>query len=281
MSDDYHAGVERHWYDGPGGELLERIDAALREEGKDPNGITMDDLVPVDEFHIRGRDATAELAELAGIAPDEHVLDVGSGLGGPARFLAASRGCRVTGIDLTAEYCDVANALTQRVGLDERVRFQQANALELPFDDASFDIAWTQHISMNIADKRTFFSEMRRVVRPGGRVVIYDPIQGPGPAPEFPVPWSTDGDISFLIDAAATRRILDDLGLEITVWEDASQKSLDWFSANVRRTAAAARPAALGFQLLLPFAWPAMGANMVKNLASSALAVIQVVATRP
>lgn len=277
MSD--RATVERHWYDGSSGGLLERIDAALRQDGKDPERITLDDLAAVDEFHLGGHEATAELAELAGIGSDEHVLDVGSGLGGPARFLAASRGCQVTGIDLTAEYCDVANALTERVGLGERVRFQQGSALELPFEDASFDVAWTQHISMNIPDKGAFFGEMRRVVRPGGRLVIHDPIQGSSGAPlAFPVPWSRDGGISHLIDTAQTRRLLEELALDITVWQDATRASLDWFAANAASLAAGG---ASVLRLLMPEDFPAMGANMVKNLSSHALAVIQVVARRP
>lgn len=270
--------IERHWYDGPGGGLLARIDEAFQQDGRDPGRVTLDDLVAIDEFHMGGREATAKLAELAGVGSEDHVLDVGSGLGGPARFLAASCGCRVTGIDLTAEYCEVARVLTERVGLRDRVRFQQGNALELPFEDASFDVAWTQHISMNIDDKRAFFGEMRRVVRPGGRVVVHDPILGSGAPIEYPVPWSRDGEISHLIDAAETRRLLEELGLDITVWQDATRSSLDWFAANAPRLAATG--SAVNLQLLMPGEFQAMAANMVKNLSSSAVAVVRVVATR-
>jgi 2-polyprenyl-3-methyl-5-hydroxy-6-metoxy-1,4-benzoquinol methylase len=121
VSDDFNEGVERHWYDGESGQLLKHIEDALREDGKDPENLTLDDLMAVDEFHIRGREATTEMAELAAIKSDEHVIDVGSGIGGPSRFLASTFGCRVTGIDLTREYCEVANALAERVGLAERV----------------------------------------------------------------------------------------------------------------------------------------------------------------
>lgn len=277
MKDEPRGEIENHWYGGVPGQLLERIENALRQDGKDLDRLAIDDLMGVDEFHIRGREATTEMVELAAIQAEERVLDVGSGIGGPSRYLASTCGCDVTGIDLTAEYCDVANALAQRVGLGDRVRHRQANALELPFEDHSFDVAWTQHISMNIPDKQAFFAEMRRVVRPGGKLVIYDPIKGDDQPLEFPVPWSRDGGISYLIAGEETRRILEDVGLEIAEWQDASEKSVEWFAANAAR---AQKPNALGLHLLLGEEWPTMAGNMVKNLADGRIAVIQVVARR-
>jgi MPBQ/MSBQ methyltransferase len=276
MSDDLH-DVERHWYDGVEGALLERIDAALEQDGKDPQALTLDDLMVVDELHIRGREATAEMMALAKVRPSDRVIDVGAGIGGPSRYLASSCGCHVTGIDLTAEYCGVANALAARIGLGDRVTYRQANALDMPFEDHTFDVAWTQHISMNIPDKRAFFGEMRRVVRPGGRLVIYDPILGNGDPLDYPVPWSRDGAINFLIDAEETRRALEALDLEITQWEDVSEKSITWFAANAQRSA---RPSALGIHLVLGEDWRAMSVNMVKNLVNGRLAVVQVLAER-
>lgn len=278
MSDDFTATVERHWYSDVAGSLLERIDAALVASGVDPSRLTADDLLAVDEFHIRGREATAELASLAAVRADERVLDVGSGLGGPSRFLASRCGCQVTGIDLTAEYCDVASVLAERIGLADLVRYQQGDALALEFDDARFDVAWTQHISMNIPDKRRLFGEMYRVVKPGGRIAVYDPIGGDGAALEFPLPWSRDGAISFLCDAGETRAILESAGFAIETWRDVSRESLDWFAKNA--TPAPDATPALGLHLLLGSDWPEMAANMVKNLAAGRLAVIQVIARR-
>lgn len=277
MSDSLDSKIERHWFDGEKGDLLRQIERALELDGVDLERLTIDDLASVDEFHIRGREATAEVCALAAVQPGETVLDVGAGIGGPARYLASTCGCTVTGIDLTAEYCDVANALAERIGLADRVGHQQANALALPFDDESFDVAWTQHISMNIADKHAFFAEMRRVVRPGGKVVIYDPIKGNDEPLTFPVPWSREGEFSFLIQAQATRQILEDLDLEVREWHDVSQRSLDWFAANARRTAT---PKALGLHVLLGSDWPNMAANMVQNLSAGRIAVIQAVARR-
>ena len=276
MSDDFATTVERHWYSDVAGSLLERIDAALAESGVDPSRLTAEDLLAVDEFHIRGREATEELATLVNAAPDEHVLDVGSGLGGASRFLASRCGCRVTGIDLTAEYCHAASVLADRIGLADVVRYQQGDALALAFDDAHFDVAWTQHISMNIPDKRRLFEEMYRVVKPGGRIAVYDPIGGDGAALEFPVPWSRDGAISFLIGADETRAMLQSVGFAIETWRDVSRESLDWFARNTAPASDA--PPALGLHLLLGSEWPTMAANMVKNLAAGRLAVIQAVA---
>jgi len=137
--------------------LLDRILDALRQAGKDPDHLTIDDLAPVDEFHSRRRKATEELARMLAPAATDHVLDIGSGIGGPSRYLAARFGCRVSGIDLTPEFVATAEALTGRVGLSERVDFRQGSALALPFPDASFDLAWSQNVAMNIADRPRWY----------------------------------------------------------------------------------------------------------------------------
>jgi ubiquinone/menaquinone biosynthesis C-methylase UbiE len=155
--------VEQHYGRG---RILDSIIAALRETGKDLGRLKPEDLGPVDEFHVRGREATVELARRAALKPGSHVLDVGCGLGGSARYLAAEHQCQVTGIDLTQEYVDVANALAGMVGLSDKVACRQASALEMPFDDGTFDVVWTEHVQMNIADKHAFYREIGRVTRP-------------------------------------------------------------------------------------------------------------------
>lgn len=277
MNEDLNNTVEQHWYADQPGDLLQRIDQALIEVGKQPDRITADDLRTVDEFHIRGREATEEMAALADVQSHESVLDVGSGIGGPSRFLAGRTGCRVTGIDLTAEYCDVANTLAERVGLAGQVRYQQANALDLPFDDGSFDVVWTQHISMNVPAKERFYAEMYRVTKPGGRVAIYDPIAGSGEPLTYPVPWSSDGAISFLIDTDQTQAVLRKTGFDIIEWRDVTARSLEWFQ---RQASAGAAPTPLSLVLLLGAQWSAMSANMVRNIAEGRLAVVQVIAQR-
>src|SRR5262245_36571915 len=174
-------------------DLVARARALLREAGKNLDRLTVDDLAGLDEFHIRGRDATHSLAARLALAGNEHVLDVGSGIGGPARRLATLHpGLDVTGIDLTPEFCRVANELSRLVGLAARVRFEPADATRLPFADAAFDVAWTQHVQMNIADKRAFYGEIARVLRPGGKFAFYDILQGPGGPVVYPAPWASD-----------------------------------------------------------------------------------------
>jgi SAM-dependent methyltransferase len=186
--------------------LLDRILAGLREAGKDPAAPTVDDLAPADEFHSLGRVATKDLAELAAFKPGSRLLDVGSGLGGPARFLAVTYGCDVTGVDLMPEFCAVATELSRRTGLGERTQFQHGNALALPFDDGTFDGVWTIQAQMNIADKRRFYEEIARVLRAGGRFAFQDICRGDGRPLEFPVPWASEAGQSHLITPGTSKR---------------------------------------------------------------------------
>jgi SAM-dependent methyltransferase len=169
--------VERHYTRG---QLERSILEALERAGKDLERLSLDDLAPIDEFHIRGREATKELAEEIGLDAEKLILDIGCGLGGPSRRLASEYGCRVIGLDLTEEYCRVAEALSTRLGLQALVSYRTGNALALPFDDMSFDVVWTQHASMNIGDKARLYGEMYRVLKPGGQLAIYDILAGPG-----------------------------------------------------------------------------------------------------
>jgi SAM-dependent methyltransferase len=164
--------------------------AALAATGKDVDRLTPDDLEPVDELHSRGRAATVDLAGLLVLDGTERILDLGCGIGGPSRYLARTFGCRVTGLDLTPEFCRVATMLAERTGLADKVDYRQGDALAIPFPAQSFDVVWSQNVAMNIADRDRLFAEVRRVVRSGGRYGFSDVISGPGGPPHFPVPWA-------------------------------------------------------------------------------------------
>jgi ubiquinone/menaquinone biosynthesis C-methylase UbiE len=161
-------------------ELSDVIAQNLQSVGKDLNKLTTADLATVDEFHIRGRKATLELAAQMNLNPDSHVLDIGSGLGGPARTVAETYGCKVTGIDLTQAFCSAAAAMSDWVGLGKRVSFKQGDATNLPFGNKTFDAAMTIHVAMNIAAKGKVYSEALRVLKPGGIFAVYDVLQGEG-----------------------------------------------------------------------------------------------------
>jgi ubiquinone/menaquinone biosynthesis C-methylase UbiE len=206
--------------------LLQRLADALRADGVDPEHPSLEALAPYDQFHGRGLEATEDAAARMPAHAGDHLLDVGSGLGGPARWLARRFGCRVTGIDLTPEFCAAARELTRRLRLDEQVHFEVGNALALPFADASFDGAYSMNVAMNIADKPALYREVGRVLRPGGWLLLSEIARGSGSEPDFPLPWAATAASSFLATPQQTRATLEAAGFEVELAQSTREQAL-------------------------------------------------------
>ena len=208
------------------GNLLDRLNAALAEDGVDPAHSSIEALAPYDQFHGRGLEATVEIASLLEIGDTEHILDIGSGIGGPARYFAHRFGCQVTGIDLTAEFCDVARTLTRLLGLETRVKFELGNALAMPFANGSFDGAYSMNVSMNIADKGGFYREIHRVLKSGAWLMLSEIAKGAGGDPEYPTPWAFSAHTSFLSTPEETQNGLGEAGFDVVQLRSTREQAL-------------------------------------------------------
>ncbi|GAA3540860.1 SAM-dependent methyltransferase [Nocardioides daeguensis] len=267
------------FYTGSGG-LVAALAAALDAAGADRSALRAADLGPVDEFHIRGRAATVEIAAALDVGPGSRVLDLGSGLGGPARTLAETTGCTVTGVDLTPEFCEAAAALSSWTRLTDRTVFHTGDATSTGLPDGSFDAAMTVHVAMNIADKPALYAEAFRTLRPGGRFVAYDVLQGEGGDVHYPVPWANDPSTSFLATTEEMRVLLADAGFDVLAEDDSSDASLAWFR-QVRERIEADGPPPVSFAAFLGEAFPVMAANQVANLAERRIRTVTFVCRKP
>ena len=262
-------GVRDH-YHATG--LTERLKTALSALGPENQRLTPQQLGTLDQFHTRGLAATAELARLAGITADMAVLDVGSGVGGPARFLAATYGCRVAGVDLSEPFVDAARYLTERTGQSTQVSFQTGSALELPFDAGRFNVVLLQHVAMNISDRVRLYREIRRVLKSGGRFATFDVVLNTG-KPYYPVPWARTPATSFLLTAAATREAIESAGFRTLTWQDDTEAAKAWF-AQLRASGPPPSPN-LGVVMGPDFAQ--LAANLGKSLIEGRLGILTAV----
>lgn len=245
------------------GALEDALLKGLAAAGKDLDRLTPDDLAPADEFHIGGRQATVDFAAEFNPEADMHWLDIGSGLGGPSRYVAHHYKCRVTGVDLSEEYVEVAGSLSRRVGLEGKVGYRQASALDLPFKDHTFDGAYMQHVGMNIADKATLFGEVHRVLKPGGTFAIYDVMRGNDGDFSYPVPWASSEETNFIATPATYRGLLTAEGFEVVKERNRRDFALDFFKALQARMAQAGGPSAFGLQIVMGSSSAHKAANMI------------------
>jgi SAM-dependent methyltransferase len=265
------ATIREYWArDGLGQAILD----ALAEAGKDVAALTVDDVAPADHFHGGGKPATERLARIAAPPPETRVLDVGGGLGGPARTLAARYGCRVTVIDLTESYVRAGELLTERLRLGQRVSHRVGDALELPFPGGAFDMVWTQNSGMNIADKERLYAGFHRVLRPGGLLAFQEPMAGPTGPPILPLMWARDAAQSFLRSPDEMRALIEEAGFRVRVWDDVTAE------ASVATSVAALPPYAIA-KLVMGNELEAIMQAGQRNRDERRILAIQAVCDRP
>jgi sarcosine/dimethylglycine N-methyltransferase len=252
--------------------LTERLKTALTAFGPDEQRLTPQQLATLDQFHTRGLAATVELAKLAGITADMSVLDVGSGVGGPARFLAATFGCQVTGVDLSEPFVDAARYLTERTGQSGQVSFETASALELPYNSDRFDVVLLQHVAMNISDRTRLYREIRRVLKSGGMFAIFDVVLKDG-EPHYPVPWARTPATSFLLTAAATRAAIEPAGFRTLAWHDDTDAAKAWFG----QLFASGPPPSPNLGVVMGPDFAQLAANLGRNLMEGRVGILTAV----
>ncbi len=262
------------------GRLVNAIREGVHKLGKTVDQVQVDDLGPVDEFHIGGRQATEHFLDQLDIDDTHHVLDVGCGLGGGSRYAAQRYGCRVTGIDLTQEYVDTGNTLCEWVGLSNQVRLDVENATALSHPDNTFDRVYLMHVGMNIADKVALGSELHRVVRPGGRLGIYDIMQvGQGDL-QFPVPWAAAAAGSSVSSPTTYKAALESAGLTIRRERNRRDFALEFFAQLQTQAGSAEGPPPLGLHILMGDTWSLKVKNMIENISRNLLAPCVIVAEK-
>lgn len=263
------------------GTLYERFREGLKRSGVDPDAPGFDDLAGGDEFHVGGIEATRALLGQLGIVPDMHVLDIGSGVGGPARVAAHDYGCRATGVDLTPEFVATAKRLTGLVGMEDRVSFEVGSGTDLPLADASVDVAFMLHVGMNIADKGALFREAARVLKPGGAFGIYDVMTGPSPGPlTFPLPWASVEETSFVGAPDDYKASADGAGLTLVAERDRREYGVAFMRKMMER-ARAEGPPPIGPHLFMGESARERLSNATGDLAAGRIATVELIFRTP
>lgn len=262
------------------GGLLDAVRAAIHQIGKTAENVTVEDLAGVDEFHIGGRPASVDFFRCLGLASSDHALDVGCGLGGPARTAAVTAGCQVTGVDLTAEFVDTGGTLCDWLGLADWVRLRCASALDMPFEDAAFTAAYMMHVGMNIADKTALFKEVHRVLRPGAKFGVYDVMRTGSGDLSFPKPWATTATTSFVAAPDDYERALAAAGLRVVAREDRRDFALAFFAEMQKRARQACGPPPLGVHVVMGHGAADKIENMVADIQNGLIAPVKIIAVK-
>jgi ubiquinone/menaquinone biosynthesis C-methylase UbiE len=269
--------VADHWGKG---DVYALILSALEKAGKSPSALTVEDLAPVDHFHARGFPAPVDLADHLSVEPDHHILDIGCGLGGPARYFATRFRCKVSGVDITPAFVKAANKLTSLLGMEPQVTIQQGNGQRLPYRDGAFDGAYTQHVTMNVADRPRFFGEAYRVLKPRAFFALTEHGLGPTGNPYYPLPWSVDGSGAYLVSPSETRALLEAAGFDVVLVEDTGHKYLAAYKRVMELAAQDALPP-LGAHILMGEDALQKTRNSARNIEERRTQPVQVICRKP
>ncbi len=256
------------------------IVSALHRMAKPLEGLTVEELAPVDHFHSRGFPATVEFADRLPINAGEHIVDIGCGLGGPARYMAKRFQCRVSGIDITEPFVEAANKLTALLHMERQVKIVHGNGQRLPYPDSHFDGAYTQDVTMNVADRAGFFAEAYRVLKPGAFFALSEHGLGPKGHPHYPVPWSEDGTGAYLAAPSETRAILEKTGFEVITVEDTGAKCVAGYRKVIERAKKGALPP-LGLHLFMGETMVQKMRNAARNIEEGRTHPIQLICRKP
>jgi len=262
------------------GQLLDRIVSGVEAIGKTPATVTVDELAPVDEFHIGGRQASEDFISQLELSADDHTLDVGCGIGGTSRFVASRFGCRVTGIDLTPEFVAAGQSLCDWVGLSGQVELHQGDATAMPFTDQSFDAAFMLHVGMNIANKAGLFAEVYRLIKPAGVFGVYDVMQTSDEPLSYPVPWSSVPGTSALATRQQYTEALELAGFDVLKIRDRREFAAEFFAETRRRVEQAGGAPPLGVHIAMGESAPVKISNMVENIAAGRISPVEIIAVR-
>ncbi len=266
--------VSDHYYHG---DLLNAIKDSIEKLGKTTETVTIDDLAAVDEFHIGGREATEHFFGQIKVSKQDHMLDIGCGLGGTSRYIANKYKNKITGIDLTQEYIDTGNTICSWLNLNNQVSLQQGSALSMPFEEGTFDVGFMMHVAMNIEDKDKLFKEIFRVLRPGSTFGIYDVMQINSGEIIYPVPWATTVSTSFVSSPEHYKKALANAGFEVTVENNRRDYSLKYFKQLQEKNRENGEPTALGLHTLMQETTSEKIKNMIDNITSEILAPIELI----
>ena len=271
------SAIADHWGKG---DVYGLIVSALNKVSKPLAGLTVEDLAPVDHFHARGFPATVELADRLPIKPGQHIVDIGCGLGGPARYIAKRFQCTVSGVDITQPFVEAANMLSKLVQMEGQVNVEHGDGQRLPYPNAHFDGGYTQHVTMNVPDRATFFAEAYRVLKPGAPFAMTEHGLGAKGHPHHPVPWSADGSGAYLVTPTETRAFLEEAGFEDIVIENTGAKYAAGYRVMIERAEAGTLPP-LGIHILLGETWLQKMRNAARNIEEDRTHPIQLICRKP